>query len=299
MSALAEIDFALLPAPAVIEPLDYEIILAALKADLLVRDSRLTAVSLDSEPIAKLLEVAAYRELLLRARVNDGAHAIMLAYATGTDLDAIGANYGVVRLVVTPANATAVPPIAAVMEPDVDLRARIRLALYIRTTAGPTKQYIFYALSADPDVADVSVTSPQPGDVIIAVLSRTDPGTPAQAVLDAVTAAVNDSDTRPLTDHVIVQAAAIVNYTITAALTLYPGPDPVMVEATALAAVTAFAALHHAMGHDITRAGLIAALTVGGVQNVALTAPAVDVVIDDLSASHALGITVTVAGVAV
>ena len=40
---------------------------------------------------------------------------VMLAYATGTDLDQIAANYGVARLVVTPANPTATPSTRAVI----------------------------------------------------------------------------------------------------------------------------------------------------------------------------------------
>lgn len=297
--SVAVIDFANIPAPAVIEPLDYETILAAMKADLLARDASLTAADLESDPVAKLLEVCAYRELIVRQRVNDGAHANMLAYATGSNLDQLGANYGVVRLEIKPADTSKTPPIPAVMETDAAYRDRIRLSLYSRTTAGPVNQYRYYALSADPDVLDVSVTSPNPGDVIITVLSRAGSGVPAQAVLDAVLAVCNADDVRPLTDHVIVQAAGIIDYSVTLALTVYPGPDPITVQANALQAVTDYCTAHHAIGHDITRAGLIAAATVAGVQNVALTDPVYDVVVDDLHASNATAINVTIAGSAV
>jgi len=297
--SLAQIDFAQIPAPAVIETLNFETILAGMQADLLARDATLTASSLESDPISKLLEVCAMRELIVRQRVNDGAHAVMLAYASGSDLDQIGANYGVARLTITPADNTKTPPVPAVMETDTGYRERIRLSLYSHTTAGPVNQYRFYALSADPDVLDVSVTSPNPGDVVIAVLSRTGAGVPMQSVLDAVIAVCNADDVRPLTDHVIVQAAMITNYSVAAALTLYPGPDPVTVQANALQVVTDYCAVHHALGHDITRAGLIAAAAVTGVQNVTLTAPAADLVVDDLHASHATAINVTVSGSAV
>jgi len=297
--SLAQIDFAQISAPAVIELLDFETILAAMKADLLARDATLTAAGLESDPISKVLEVAAYRELILRQRVNDGAHSVMLAYASGSDLDQIGANFGVVRLIITPADNSKAPPVPAVMETDSAFRDRIRLSLYSRTTAGPVNQYRFYALSADPDVLDVSITSPNPGDVVIAVLSRTGSGVPVQAVLDAVMAVCNADDVRPLTDHVMVQAAMITNYAATIALTVYPGPDPITVQSGALQAVTDYCNAHHALGHDITRAGLIAAATVTGVQNVALTVPAADLVVDDLHASYATAINVTIAGSAV
>ncbi|MDQ6959556.1 MAG: baseplate J/gp47 family protein [Mariprofundaceae bacterium] len=297
--SLAQIDFAQIPAPAVIEPLDFETILAAMKIDLLARDASLTASALESGPIAKLLEVCAMRELIVRQRVNDGAHAVMLTYASGPDLDQIGANFGVARLIITPADNTKTPPVAAVMELDNAYRERIRLSLYSRTTAGPVNQYKFHALSADPDVLDVSITSPNPGDVVIAVLSRTGSGVPPQSVLDAVMSVCNADDIRPLTDHVIVQAAAITNYTVAAALTVYPGPDPVTVQAAALKAVTDYCNAHHALGHDITRAGLIAAATVAGVQNVALTAPAADLTVDDLHAGYATAINMSIAGSAI
>jgi len=44
----------------------------------------------ESDPAYKILEVAAYREMLLRARINSAAKAVMLPYATGSDLDVLG-----------------------------------------------------------------------------------------------------------------------------------------------------------------------------------------------------------------
>ena len=91
-------DLATLPAPQIIEPLDFEQILADLKADILDRAPELAEVlALESDPIVKLLEACAYRELLYRARVNDAARAHLLAFATGGDLDHLAAQYGVTR----------------------------------------------------------------------------------------------------------------------------------------------------------------------------------------------------------
>ena len=42
--------------------------------------------------------------------------------------------------------------------------------------AGPRSAYIFHALSAHPDVADVSVVSPQPANVTVTILSRNGQG---------------------------------------------------------------------------------------------------------------------------
>lgn len=112
--------------PDVVEVLDYETILAERKATLvsLYPEEQQEAVArtliLESEPIVKLLEENAYRGVIWRQRVNEAARAVMLAYAAGSDLDQIGANYNVPRLVITPSDDTTFPPTPAVMESDTD-----------------------------------------------------------------------------------------------------------------------------------------------------------------------------------
>ncbi|EKN5085172.1 baseplate assembly protein, partial [Yersinia enterocolitica] len=121
---MATIDLSLLPPPFVVEELDYETLLAERKATLISlypeeqRAAVARTLSLESEPLVKLLQENAYREVILRQRVNDAARAVMVAYAVGSDLDQLGANNNVERLVITPADPTAIPPIEAVMESD-------------------------------------------------------------------------------------------------------------------------------------------------------------------------------------
>src|SRR5256885_8554081 len=87
-----------LPPPGVVETLDFERILDAHRADLLARHPEAAEVlALESEPLNKLLEAHAYRELLYRARVNDVARAHLIAFAQGSDLDHKGAFYDVAR----------------------------------------------------------------------------------------------------------------------------------------------------------------------------------------------------------
>ena len=65
-----------LPDPAVIEELSFEAILAGMKADLIVRFPDIEPVlALESAVANKLMQVAAYRELLIRARINEAATA--------------------------------------------------------------------------------------------------------------------------------------------------------------------------------------------------------------------------------
>ena len=93
------IDLTTLPAPDVDETLDYEAIRAQHLADLAARYPDAAAVlALESEPLVKLVEAHAYRELLYRQRVNTAARSQLLAFATGTDLDHKGAFFNVPRL---------------------------------------------------------------------------------------------------------------------------------------------------------------------------------------------------------
>ena len=86
-----------LPTPQLIEPLSFSGIFTAMLADFQRRYPEYSAL-LASDPAIKLLEVAAYRELLLRHRINEAARANLLAFAAESDLDHLGAFYGVSRL---------------------------------------------------------------------------------------------------------------------------------------------------------------------------------------------------------
>lgn len=292
--AYTTVNLAELQPPDVVEALDYETILAAMLADLQARDPIFTAL-VESDPAYKILEVAAYRELLLRQRVNDAAKAVMLALAQGTDLDQIGGTYGVGRLTIAPGDPNVVPPIPPTMESDAAFRDRILLSLEGYTTAGSVGAYQFHALSASGDVKDVSVANPPlvPGQVNVAVLSNTANGVPSAGLVAAVLAALNAESVRPLCDTVVVQAAAVVNYSITAVLKTYPGAGQEAVLSAAIAAATQYAADMHRMGRDITRSGIFAALHQPGVQNVALSSPAADIVIGWNQAPWCTAINVT------
>jgi len=92
-----------LPAPDVVETLSFEAILNAIVEDLKTRNrdiKQLFDSGIESDPVNKLLEAFAFRELGIRQRVNDAARSVMLPYATGTDLDNLAAFYGLLRQVV-------------------------------------------------------------------------------------------------------------------------------------------------------------------------------------------------------
>lgn len=293
--AFTTVNLSQLPAPNVVEALDFETIFAAMLADLQARDAVFTAL-VESDPAYKILQVAAYRELLLRARVNDAARAVMLAFATGSDLDHIGANFGVARLVTNPGNPSAVPPVAPTLETDDAFRARIQLSPEGYTTAGSEGSYVFHALGASGSVKDAQAVSPEPGDVTVYVLAQSGDGTAPPELLATVAEALNAERVRPMTDRLTVLSATIVPYTIDAELVLFPGPDADVVRQAALTAVTAYAEAQRRLGYDVTLSGLYAALHQPGVQRVNLTEPPATVAIDSGEASHCTGITLTTAG---
>ena len=87
------IDLSKLPAPQLIEELDYEKILTEMRTKLRELLPEWTGYELESDPANKVLEVAAYREMLLRQRVNEAARGVLVAFAQGSDLDHLAAFY--------------------------------------------------------------------------------------------------------------------------------------------------------------------------------------------------------------
>lgn len=293
---MSSIDLSTLPAPPLIEPLDYETIYQQQLTDFRRIMGEGWTAPLESDPIVKLLEVVAYRELLLRARINDAARGVMLAYAVKGDLDQIGADYDVFRLLLDPGDPQAVPPRAPVYESDADFRRRIQLSFEGYTTAGSTQSYVFHALGSSPDVADISAVSPLPGKVTVYVLARSGDGKASETLLATVAAGLNADDVRPLTDQVTVLSANVVTYRIVAELVMLPGPDSAVVHAAARAAIEAYAREQHALSRDVTLSGIYAALHQPGVQRVNLTSPAKNLVITAGEASYCTEIVLTVAG---
>ncbi|MDX7718964.1 baseplate assembly protein [Aeromonas caviae] len=275
-NAFTAVNLSQLPPPVVVEQLDYETILSEMVADLISRDPSFSAL-VESDPAFKILEVAAYREMLIRQRANESAKAVMLAFANDADLDQIGANNNVPRLIITPGDPTAIPPTEDVMEEDEDYRLRILLSFEGYTTAGPIGSYTYHALSASGDVLDVGVHSPVPGVVQVAVLSRTGSGVPSQDTIEAVSSGLNHEMIRPLTDNVQVIAADVVTFNISATLDFFPGVGHQQVIDAAVDSAKAYAFEMHKMGMDITIDGIYAALRRQGVQKVNLISPTGDI----------------------
>ncbi|ATG43664.1 baseplate assembly protein [Phaeobacter piscinae] len=295
VDGFTSINLSQLPAPDVLQAVDFESALADMLAELRQRDPVFDAL-VESDPAYKILEIAAFYRTLAIQHGNDAARAVMPAYATGADLDHIAARYAVERLVIEPGDPQALPPVPPVLESDDALRRRMFLAFEGLSTAGPMGAYVFHALGADPDVGDASVQSPAPGEVLVTVLSRSGDGAAPAALLVAVDTALNADDVRPLTDLVTVQGAEILTYTIEAALTVLPGPDSAVVREAAERAASAYANQQRRLGADITLSGLYAALHQPGVQNVALVSPAADIAVSASQAAFCTAVSVSIWG---
>jgi phage-related baseplate assembly protein len=85
-----------MPLPNVVEKLSFEEIFSRMKEELVRRDESFTAL-IQSDPTIKILEVTAWRELLLLQRINEAAKTNLLKFATGNDLDNLAGFYGVER----------------------------------------------------------------------------------------------------------------------------------------------------------------------------------------------------------
>ena len=278
MSNFTPIDLSKLPAPDVIETLDFESLLTDYINDFVARNPNYSTL-LESDPAIILMQVVAYREMLLRARINEAAKANMLAYATKGDLDNLAAFFGVERLE---------------DETDERLRKRTQLALEGFSTAGPVGAYIFHSLSASNEVKSVSVKSPNPGEVLVIILSNIGDGTVNQDLIDAVSAKLNEDDIRPLTDLVSVQGAEIINYQVEAVITVYSGPSPAVVETEGLDALQKFISDRHEIGRIIAISGIYDALHVDGVKKVELISPVTDIEATDEQAPYCSNISISV-----
>lgn len=290
------VELSRLPFPAVIETLSFEQIADEMKADLIgLIPETADVLQDDSEVLVKLIQIWAYRELNLRQRINDAAKAMTLPYAVGADLDVVAAPFAA-RMTITSADPVTGRP--AVMESDESLRERAMLGPEGFSVAGPAGAYVKLAREASPDVLDASCVSPEPGTVLVSVLSRHASGEAGPDLLATVDTAVSSEDVRPLTDHVVVASAEIIPFEVQAEIKTFNGPDSDVVMALARQRLSDHIARSYRLGRDITRAGLIAALCPDGVQDVNLIKPVSSLVITPHQAALCTAITVTHGGLA-
>ena len=250
-------DLTQLPPPEVVENLDFETILQVHRADLLARYPEAAAViDIESEPLNKLLQAHAYRELLYRQRVNEAARAHLLAFATGADLDHKAAFYGLTRLD---------------GESDERLRARVQLRIKSLAGNGTREAYELTAMTASQNVRDARATQPFPGRVHLLLWCHD--AAQAEATLATVLAAINADDGRPLGVPVTVALARARAINITAAIEREAGAPADLAQRLVVTLADALAA-YARLGRDVPRSWITARLHTAQVAAVRFPDPA-------------------------
>jgi len=101
------------------------------------------------------------------------------------------------------------------VESDIDYIERCKLAPEAFNTAGSEEAYKYHARQADASVKDVAIPDVVLGSATVKVVVLQENGQiPTTPILDRVLENLSAKDKRPLTDHVVVEAAEPVTYNI-------------------------------------------------------------------------------------
>lgn len=163
-----------------------------------------------------LVTFATDAELVIRAGTTSGEIS-----ATCTTAGLAGNNYlaGQIQTIVSPlpflASATNTTTTAggADIESDEAFAERIRLAPNSYSVAGSSKAYEFHAYSVNPAIIDVSVVSPNAGEVKVYPLMAGG-ALPTSDLLDQMEAYLSSDTIRPLTDFVEALSPEVFPYEI-------------------------------------------------------------------------------------
>ncbi|MBR1734615.1 MAG: baseplate J/gp47 family protein [Alphaproteobacteria bacterium] len=260
-----------LETPQIIEELSFNEILSQMKAKLIEIDKQYNAY-LESDPLVKLMEIAVYRELLLRQRINQAARANLLAFSTGSDLDNLAAFYDVIR---------------REGETDEELRERVKAKIEGWSTAGSRAAYKYHALNSDPRVKEANADSPEPGLVRISILSKENNGVVSDDLLQIVTEYMHREDIRMLTDTVEVVACDLIDVDVKAKITLMSSTPPEFLSTIKQSFKNAFYK-NAGLGVSFSRSWIISNLFLDGVKDVQLLSPMEDVKVSETACARLL-----------
>lgn len=243
--------------------------------------------NLEFDPIKINQEANAFFELLLRDRVNQAAKGVTLAYAAGSDLDAIASRYpgGMPRIT---------------NESDDNYRMRIWLSPNTLSPHGTYEAYVFWALtgarmSGLPLRDATAVAKRGTANIIITIMADGTPvtantekdgvtappsPTPTTVQIDAVRTYVGSSSRKGLTDVISVRSPKIVNTQYRINYWLFPGWDRDLIEPALYDAIAKLIEKQRWLGYSHTIDSIDAALKTSGVYKIHVVEPVVDVEID-------------------
>lgn len=274
-----------LPPPNAIESLAYEpmvdAIMAAIEAAFAEIDVSYDVAMLETDPTKIQAQVSAYREMTIRARINDAVRSNLVAFAVGGDLDHLAAFYGVTRMA---------------LEADAALRGRIVLAIQGSSVAGPRERYEYLARTASTDVRTAyCYRIPNSPEIKIAIVSNSNNGIPTPSLLATVQAAVSAEGVRVLSDVVTVVAAASVLVSVSANIWLLPDAPQSAFDGLEQKLRTAWST-QNIIGLDLMRSWIVSQLHGVGVAKVEMITPVADISVQDGNAIALGGVTLTLAG---
>ena len=304
---MSTVDFSQLLPPSLITELSYEAIFTKRKESFisLYDASEQQAVrellQRESEPVVKLLQENAYLEMLYQAKCNADARSLLLAYAEKSDLDHLAlTEYGLTRLVVTPADNTVIPPIDTVYESDERLRERCLLSFDGMNTAGSANAYRYFALSADGRVDGIKVRSDEANPYLLdIVITQVDSlnGEASVELITAVQKALDPDHVRPVCDRPTVKASSATNYQIEAQLYVGKNAEDALLLEAANIRLDKYIKNAQKNGESIYRSAIFAALHVDGIQRVVITSPENDLVMDSYHHPFCIAKTIAIGGV--
>lgn len=262
---MATIDLSILPKPTVIQELDHQAIVERQKQLFVTlwNEKRVTypdlpeytVEMLQSDPFAIDNEAESYREVLLRAEINDVFRATLLYFARGGNLDHLAAFYDVARM----------PG-----EEDSRLLDRVLLAVMGRSTGGPKERYQAIAMQADPRVAWAEPYRIERSPLIYVAIFSTEPdGVPSANLLAIVQAALTQAGAQLVGDTIIVQPAVRKVVDVRGDIWLLPDAEEATVARAEQNLKSAWEA-ERKLGRDLTYAWRLSKLMISGVQKVEL-----------------------------
>jgi phage-related baseplate assembly protein len=281
----ASIDLTRLPAPAIIEALDYETLQEQFLARFAIQWAAERAVdptlpdwdvsALETDPVVIASQAWTYLRLLDRQRVNDAIKAVLAPTAEKADLDAVVARIGVQRLTITPATATT----GVVMESDERLLARYLLA-FTRPSAGSADRYLYEAMTAWPALHHAAVIGRavhgRRGDVDLVIVGP-DGRDATDDEMALVRAACDTTSVKPEATSLNVVRATTRLYTVAGRIIVPRGPDAELVRSEAEARLAKAASARISIGAEVP-IGLLEGAAYGtSVTRCDLTSPTDDV----------------------
>lgn len=185
------------------------------------------------------------------------------------------------------------------IESDDDMRERIYIAPSRYSVAGPHDAYLYWIKNYNSSIADAEIIGDE-DDADVEICFIMDGGEiPSSSIINGLQNYLDNEEIRPLTDHVVVSAPEVQEYTIN--LTYYintsDASKAITIQSEVAAAIEEFKKWQSGkIGRDINPSELTRRVVAAGAKRVAITSPAFAVVPSGTVAKAASSQTVTYGG---